>query len=71
MKKSPGSPGNLNRIMAGVDAVSAQALLGTRAELRPGLLGRADIVSGRAPLLWGWTRHALLRLRVALWAWLA
>lgn len=42
-----------------------------RADLRPGLLGRADIVTGRAPLLWAWARHSLLRLRVALWAWLA
>ena len=41
-----------------------------RPDLRPGLLGRAQIVAGRAPLLWAWTQHALLRLRVALWSWL-
>ena len=62
----------LARAVDGRNVFEVEAhLLGTRAELRPGLLGRADIVSGRAPLLWGWTRHALLRLRVALWAWLA
>ena len=41
-----------------------------RADLRPGLLGRADVVAGRTPPLWAWTRHALLRMRVALWTWL-
>ena len=41
-----------------------------RAELRPGLLGRADVVVGRRPLLWSWSGHALDRLRVAWWAWL-
>jgi biotin carboxyl carrier protein len=45
-------------------------LAAPRADLRPGLLGRADIVDGRAPPLWAWTRHALLRMRVALWTWL-
>jgi multidrug efflux pump subunit AcrA (membrane-fusion protein) len=43
-------------------------LVAPHAELRPGLLGRAEIASGRAPLLWSWTRGALLRL--ALWSWL-
>ena len=45
-------------------------LVSARADLRPGLLGRADVVDGRASPLWAWTRHALLRLRVALWSWL-
>ena len=45
-------------------------LLSPRADLRPGLLGRASLVSGRAPLLWAWSRHAAQRLRVAAWAWL-
>jgi biotin carboxyl carrier protein len=45
-------------------------LAAPRADLRPGLLGRADIVAGRMPPLWAWTRHALLRMRVALWTWL-
>jgi hypothetical protein len=40
------------------------------AELRPGLLGRADIVVGRLPPLWAWTSHALDRTRVAFWSWL-
>ena len=39
--------------------------------LRPGLQGRADLVVGRMPLLWAWSRHALARIRVAYWAWLA
>lgn len=41
-----------------------------REDVRPGLLGRAELQAGRAPLLWAWTRHTLLRLRVAVWAWL-
>lgn len=39
--------------------------------LRPGLLGRAELNSGEAPLLLAWGERALLRLRVALWTWLA
>jgi hypothetical protein len=38
--------------------------------LRPGLIGRADLVVGRLPLLWGWSRHALMRLRLAWWSWI-
>ena len=38
--------------------------------LRPGLLGRAELVVGRTPPLWAWTLHALQRVRVAYWAWL-
>jgi hypothetical protein len=38
--------------------------------LRPGLIGRADLVVGRLPLLWGWSRHALMRIRLAWWSWL-
>lgn len=45
-------------------------LSASQADLRPGLLGRAELVTGRAPVLWAWTRHALLRLRVSLWSWL-
>jgi biotin carboxyl carrier protein len=45
-------------------------LAAPRADLRPGLLGRADVVTGRTPPLWAWARHALLRMRVALWTWL-
>lgn len=37
--------------------------------LRPGLLGRADVVVGRMPPLWVWGRHALDRLRLAWWSW--
>ena len=45
-------------------------LLDPPSALRPGLLGRAQITTGRTPLLWSWSRHMLLRLRVAMWAWL-
>ncbi len=45
-------------------------LVAPRADLRPGLLGRADLVVGRLPPLWAWTGHALDRLRVAWWSWL-
>lgn len=45
-------------------------LVAPRADLRPGLLGRADLVVGRLPPLWAWTAHALERLRVAWWSWL-
>lgn len=39
-------------------------------ELRPGLLGRAELVVGRMPPLWAWGRHALDRIRLAYWSWL-
>ena len=45
-------------------------LVAPRADLRPGLLGRAELVVGRMPPLWVWTRHALDRMRVAWWSWL-
>ena len=46
-------------------------LLQPRDAVRPGLLGRAELESGHAPLLWSWLRHSALRLRVALWSWWA
>jgi biotin carboxyl carrier protein len=45
-------------------------LVAPRADIRPGLLGRADITVGRLPPLWAWTQQALARARVAWWAWL-
>lgn len=39
-------------------------------ELRPGLLGRADLTVGRMPPLWAWSRHAVERIRLAWWSWL-
>lgn len=45
-------------------------LLEPNPELRPGLLGRAEITVGRWPPLWVWLGHALDRMRVAWWAWL-
>ena len=61
----------LAKAVDGRNVFEVEARLVTpRDDLRPGLLGRADIAAGRAPLLWSWTRGALLRLRVALWSWL-
>ncbi|MDP3083215.1 MAG: HlyD family efflux transporter periplasmic adaptor subunit, partial [Rubrivivax sp.] len=45
-------------------------LLAPPAELRPGLLGRAEFGVGRMPPLWAWSRHALERVRLAYWTWL-
>jgi multidrug resistance efflux pump len=39
-------------------------------ELRPGLLGRAEVVTGREPLLWSATRSLVARTRVLAWRWL-
>ncbi len=39
--------------------------------LRPGLLGRAELVVGQRPPLWVWLGRAADRLRLAWWAWLA
>jgi len=61
----------LARAVDGRNVFEVEARLATpRTDLRPGLLGRADIVTGRAPPLWAWTRHAVLRMRVAVWSWL-
>lgn len=61
----------LARAVEGRNVFEVEARLAEpRADLRPGLLGRADLVAGRTPPLWAWTRHALLRMRVALWTWL-
>ena len=61
----------LARAVDGRNVFEVEARLVTpRADLRPGLLGRANLDSDRAPLLWAWSRHALQRLRVAAWAWL-
>ncbi len=38
--------------------------------LRPGLLGRADLVVGRMPPLWAWAGHVLDRIRLAWWSWI-
>ena len=39
-------------------------------DVRPGLLGRANVVVGRMPPLWAWTRHAMDRVRMTYWSWL-
>ena len=62
----------LARAVDGRNVFEVEArLVAPRDDLRAGLLGRAEFGCGRAPLLWSWTRHALLRLRVAIWSWLA
>lgn len=38
--------------------------------LRPGLLGRAELVVGHRPPLWVWLGRAADRLRLAWWSWL-
>ena len=61
----------LARVVEGRNVFDVEArLTGATAQLRPGLLGRADLVVGRMPPLWAWTRHALDRIRVAYWSWL-
>ncbi len=39
-------------------------------ELRPGLLGRAQLVVGRTPPLWVWLQQAANRLKLSYWSWL-
>ncbi len=39
-------------------------------ELRPGLIGRAEIVVGRQPLLWTWLGRLAARARLAWWSWI-
>ncbi|MBT9595082.1 MAG: HlyD family efflux transporter periplasmic adaptor subunit [Vitreoscilla sp.] len=45
-------------------------VLALHPDIRPGLLGRAEIVVGRMPPLWAWLGHVRDRARVAWWAWL-
>ncbi|MEO8279285.1 MAG: HlyD family efflux transporter periplasmic adaptor subunit [Ideonella sp.] len=42
-------------------------LLEPPSELRPGLLGRAEVVVGRRPPLWAWLGHVVDRTRLAWW----
>ncbi len=61
----------LARAVEGRNVFEVEARLATSGgELRPGMLGRAQVVVGRTPLLWSWTRHALDRIRLAWWSWL-
>lgn len=61
----------LARAVDGRNVFEVEArLLSPRADLRPGLLGRAELEVGRRPPLWVWLGHALDRLRVSWWAWL-
>ncbi len=61
----------LARVVDGRNVFEVEARLSDpMAELRPGLLGRAELVVGRMPPLWAWTRHTLDRIRLAYWSWL-
>jgi biotin carboxyl carrier protein len=61
----------LARAVEGRNVFEVEArLLAPRADVRPGLLGRAELVVGRLPPLWAWLGHVLDRGRVAWWAWL-
>ena len=61
----------LSKAVDGRNVFEVEArLVSPRPDLRPGLIGRAGIVTGRMPLLWAWTRHALDRARLAWWSWL-
>ncbi len=61
----------LARVVEGRNVFEVEARLSDpMAELRPGLLGRAELVVGRMPPLWAWTRHTFDRIRLAYWSWL-
>jgi len=60
------------RAVEGRNAFEVEArLLAPGPALRPGLLGRAELVVGHRPPLWVWLGRAADRLRLAWWAWLA
>ncbi len=59
----------LARAVEGRNVFEVQARMGTApTDLRPGLLGRADLLDGRMPPLWAWGRQALYRIRLAYWS---
>ncbi len=61
----------LARAVDGRNVFEVEARLATPGPgLRPGLLGRAELVVGRQPPLWGWLMQAANRLRLAWWSWL-
>lgn len=61
----------LARAVEGRNVFEVQARLAQTSDgLRPGLIGRADLVVGRMPPLWAWGRHALMRVRLAWWSWI-
>jgi len=60
----------LARAVEGRNIFEVEARLSGAADgLRPGLLGRAELIVGRMPLLWAWGQHALERLRLVYWSW--
>lgn len=61
----------LARAVEGRNVFEVEArLVEPRADLRPGLLGRAELWVGHQPPLWAWTGHVWDRLRLAWWSWL-
>ncbi len=60
----------LAKTVDGRNVFEVQARLAAQdGELRPGLLGHAELVVGRAPPLWAWARHGMQRMRVVWWSW--
>ena len=61
----------LARVVEGRNVFEVEARLTEAATgLRPGLLGRAEIVVGHRPPLWHWAGRAADRMRLAWWHWL-
>lgn len=61
----------LAKAVDGANLFEVQAeLLHIDARVRPGLQGRAKLVVGQRPLLWGWVRYGADRLRMFVWTWL-
>ncbi|MCW5630469.1 MAG: HlyD family efflux transporter periplasmic adaptor subunit [Rhodoferax sp.] len=61
----------LARAVEGRNVFEVRARLRTATqELRPGLIGRAELVVGRQPLLWTWLGRLAARARLAWWSWI-
>lgn len=61
----------LARAVEGRNVFEVQArIVGDTQALRPGLIGRAQIVVGRQPLLWSWLGRLAVRARLAWWSWI-
>ncbi len=60
---------NVFEVEARLAATPSTSATSKPAELRPGLIGRAELVTGRMPLLWAWTRHVVDRVRLTWWSW--
>lgn len=61
----------LARAVEGRNVFEVQARLrGDTLGLRPGLIGRAEIVVGRRPPLWVWLERLAARVQLAWWSWI-